>query len=72
MQNPPSLKPAPIASPCTGVCRIDPASGWCEGCARTLDEIAAWGSLDPMERRAVCKQLPARRAALATTLRPLR
>ena len=21
-------------------------SGWCEGCLRTIDEIAAWGSLD--------------------------
>ena len=61
----PPTKPSPVASPCTGVCRIDPASGWCEGCARTLDEIAAWGSLDTAARRAVCKQLPARRAVRA-------
>ncbi len=52
-----------IPSPCTDVCRIDARSGWCEGCMRTMDEIAAWGSLDDMARRAVWKLLPARRAA---------
>ncbi|MGA1318970.1 MAG: DUF1289 domain-containing protein, partial [Rubrivivax sp.] len=29
-----------VPSPCINVCRIEPASGWCEGCARTLEEIA--------------------------------
>ena len=37
---------ASVPSPCTDVCRIDPVSGWCEGCLRTLDEIAAWGGID--------------------------
>jgi uncharacterized protein len=58
------LKRTPVASPCTGVCRIDPRTGWCEGCARSLDEIAAWGSLDTAQQRAIWKQLPGRRAAL--------
>jgi predicted Fe-S protein YdhL (DUF1289 family) len=39
------------------------ASGWCEGCQRTLAEIAAWGGLDDAAKRAVWQQLPARRAA---------
>ncbi|WP_156953328.1 DUF1289 domain-containing protein, partial [Afifella pfennigii] len=30
-------------SPCTGLCRIDPASGYCLGCARSGEEIAIWG-----------------------------
>ncbi len=51
-----------ITSPCTNVCAIDPATGWCAGCLRTIDEIAAWGSLDNAARRAVLKRLPARRA----------
>ena len=34
---------AEIPSPCTSVCTIDPATGWCAGCLRTIDEIAAWG-----------------------------
>ena len=55
---------APMASPCTNICRIDAASGWCEGCLRTLDEIAAWSALDEAARRAVCAELVLRRAAL--------
>jgi uncharacterized protein len=50
-----------VASPCNNVCRIDDASGWCIGCLRTLDEIAAWASIGDDERRAVLAELPARR-----------
>ena len=53
---------SPIPSPCTSVCTIDPATGWCAGCLRTIDEIAAWGSLDDRAKRAVWKVLPERRA----------
>ena len=51
----------PVASPCTKVCVIEPRSGWCEGCMRTLSEIAAWGAISDGERLAICKELPARR-----------
>jgi len=51
-----------VPSPCTEVCTIDPATGWCAGCLRTIDEIAAWSRLDDRARRAVWKRLPARRA----------
>ena len=61
-------KAAKVPSPCTDVCRIDPASGWCEGCLRTLDEIAAWGALDSRTRREIWKRLPARRAARAARI----
>jgi len=54
-----------VPSPCTDVCRIDAASGWCEGCLRSIDEIAAWGALDDRARREVWKRLPGRRQALA-------
>jgi len=40
-------------SPCTNQCGIDPATGWCDGCARTLDEIACWGSMSDDEKRRV-------------------
>ena len=62
----PAALPA-IASPCIGVCAIDRKSGWCEGCLRTLDEIAAWGALDERARRDICKRLPARRAVHQAT-----
>jgi len=38
------------ASPCTGICRIEPATGLCAGCSRTLGEIADWPMLTPHEK----------------------
>jgi len=49
-----------IESPCTGVCRIDPVSGWCEGCRRTRDEIARWRGAGDEERKAILTALGAR------------
>jgi predicted Fe-S protein YdhL (DUF1289 family) len=40
---------------------MDAATGWCEGCLRTIDEIAAWGTLADADKRAVWQQLEARR-----------
>ena len=50
----------PIASPCTKVCTIDPRSGLCRGCGRTLSEIAQWTSLDEGERERIMGELPQR------------
>ena len=49
-----------VPSPCICVCRIDMTTGWCDGCFRTLDEVAAWSSLDDEARRAVWKELELR------------
>lgn len=46
-----------IASPCTLLCTIDPATGWCLGCGRTLDEIAEWGGAAPARQRAILAPL---------------
>ncbi len=51
-----------VPSPCINVCRMDAATGWCEGCRRTLAEIAAWSGLDDGGKRAVLDALPARDA----------
>jgi len=51
-----------VASPCINVCRMNPDMGLCEGCLRTLDEIAAWSGLSPDQKRDVLARLPARRA----------
>lgn len=48
-------------SPCNRVCRIDPDTGWCEGCFRTIDEIAQWSALSLEERRAVLARTTDRR-----------
>lgn len=42
-----------LASPCISVCRMDAQTGWCEGCLRRLEEIAAWSTMDADARRAV-------------------
>ena len=58
---------APVPSPCISICRIDPVRATCEGCFRTLDEIAAWSTMSDLDKRAVWKRLPARRDAAAQT-----
>jgi predicted Fe-S protein YdhL (DUF1289 family) len=50
-----------VPSPCIGVCRMDERTGWCAGCLRTLDEIAAWSLLDDAEKREVWVALGRRR-----------
>ena len=45
---------------------MDPSTGWCVGCARTLEEIAAWSTLPDAQKLAVWKALPARRDELAS------
>lgn len=53
-------EPADVASPCTGVCVIGD-DDWCEGCARTLAEIAGWSTASFDQRRAIVAALPERR-----------
>lgn len=48
---------ARLPSPCISVCRMDAATGLCEGCFRTLEEIAGWGMAFEEEKRAVWNQL---------------
>lgn len=50
----------PVPSPCVSVCRMNAASGLCDGCLRTLDEIAAWGTLADEARRDVWQQIAQR------------
>lgn len=50
---------------------LDSASGWCVGCGRSGNEVAAWGSLDPEGRARVWQSLPERMTALGTGYRLL-
>ena len=50
-----------VASPCVNVCRMNEATGLCEGCWRTLDEIGVWSLLDEPEKRDVLAELRQRR-----------
>ncbi len=48
-------------TPCVAVCQIDPKTGFCLGCFRTLKEIAQWGKLGEDERRALLPELERRK-----------
>jgi uncharacterized protein len=56
-----------VPSPCISICKLDSATEFCEGCFRTLDEIAAWSRLDDESKRAVwqliAERLEEKRAA---------
>jgi len=49
-----------LETPCVGVCNLDRTSGLCTGCGRTLEEIARWSRLTPVERRRIMIALEAR------------
>jgi uncharacterized protein len=57
-----------VASPCISVCRMDAATGWCEGCLRTIDEIAGWSLFDDDAKRAVWDKIEARHAQFMANL----
>jgi hypothetical protein len=48
-----------IASPCVNICTIG-KNRLCEGCRRSINEIAHWSRMTPAERDAVMAELPAR------------
>lgn len=60
----PSSPPGDTASPCVGVCAINPHTRLCEGCFRTLDEIAGWWDYAPEQKRAVLAELDGRLARI--------
>jgi predicted Fe-S protein YdhL (DUF1289 family) len=47
-------------TPCVGICMIDPGTGFCLGCGRTLPEIAKWHRIDSSERLSIMATLPQR------------
>lgn len=53
-----------VASPCINVCRMHEATGLCEGCARTITEIAGWSQAADAERIRILALLPERRTLL--------
>jgi len=52
-----------VASPCTGVCTLDTTTGYCLGCLRSRDEIAAWGSSNDDTRLDILERVLEREAA---------
>ena len=40
-----------VISPCISICRTDPVTGYCYGCARTNDEKKLWKDEDAKDQR---------------------
>ncbi len=53
-----------VPSPCINVCRMNAQTGWCEGCFRTIDEIARWGTASNAFKRAVWGEIRRRQEQL--------
>jgi predicted Fe-S protein YdhL (DUF1289 family) len=49
-----------IETPCVAVCMIEPKTGLCLGCGRTLPEIARWPRLDRADRLKIMDALARR------------
>lgn len=59
----PYVVPGMVSSPCVGVCQLDPRTGLCLGCLRSLDEISAWSRVSPDEQRRILATVAERREA---------
>ena len=55
---------AEIDTPCDKVCALDPVSGLCLGCGRSLAEIERWVAFSDGERSRVMAELPRRLEAM--------
>jgi hydroxymethylglutaryl-CoA lyase len=57
-----------VPSPCIDVCRMDAQSGLCEGCLRTVDEIAGWSTATDAQKTHILAAIAQRRASLLPPL----
>jgi predicted Fe-S protein YdhL (DUF1289 family) len=59
-----------MLSPCVRLCSLDPATRFCVGCGRSIEEIGHWLTYSDAERRAIMAALPARLAGLGKPQAP--
>jgi len=52
-----------VASPCINICKMNEASGLCEGCWRTLDEIIVWSKSSNANKTAILELVEQRKHA---------
>lgn len=58
-------------SPCTGICKLDDATGWCLGCGRSGGEIAEWRTQPEIWRSGIWDEIPKRLGQLGVGFRRL-
>jgi len=44
-----------VSSPCVRICNVE--DGVCSACGRTVEQIAAWGSMTEEERKQAMEEL---------------
>lgn len=44
-----------IESPCVDICQLDPSSGICLGCFRTMEEISVWIEMSDDDKREILR-----------------
>jgi len=60
----PAVDSGKVPSPCINICKMDPVSGLCEGCFRTIDEIRMWSTATDDAKRAVWVEIRRRQDAM--------
>ena len=58
-----------MPSPCTKVCTLDPISGLCSGCGRSLAEIERWPRMSEAERTHLIAALDRRVREMRSAIR---
>jgi uncharacterized protein len=58
------------STPCLNICVIEPSTGLCIGCGRTVAEVSRWPSLTESERLAIMATLAGRLKGLTARPRP--
>ena len=56
-----------VPSPCVAVCSLNDTTDQCEGCFRTLDEIAIWSECSAEQKRALWESLVQRARQIGST-----
>ena len=59
-----------VKSPCIDVCEFDSRTGYCLGCARTLEETRKWEKLTDYRRHAILNDRARREAKLGRRVGP--
>lgn len=49
-----------VPSPCQSICSMDARNGLCQGCLRTLPEIAQWSQASPEIKRQIWLNIQSR------------
>lgn len=60
----PAADSGKVPSPCISICRMNPHTGLCEGCLRTIGEIAQWSTATDETKRRIWVEIRRRQDAL--------